>query len=513
MTTYDTAKYAHGATHAPGGPADLASYYLPNGAPTHDAPGLGLYFPEAHGAVGDGTHDDTSAWNAAAAAAIAANGTLWTDPDKTYVLSDTITLNPASGSQTFLDIKSGGLSTNIKWTGATNNASVFKVAGWKNSLVSGVKVELTTSATGIAVWDIITTSTSESTSGVTFKNCHVNLGTADSCVAWRMGHTASGSLNDISFYQWENCVAYGDPAGAHTNTVGWLNEGSNSLNHVWLGGFGAFLGAMVSNETTGNAALYFYGLGGSQNLIDFQTRSDETISINGGRFELGNRFLDTNQNAATPNISVRDVEIDEYAPSDGIIFSMHSPGVLKLDNCRVIASTDYTNPIIDLNGIISGSGSASLIIDGGLFSKSDNLYANNNVPWTVKIRGAQYVTGGSRTPTAHIPDVPERSVLTNPSSNTFTPDINAGRAFLMPVSSTSTQTIANPTGTPVGGEVITFLVNNQTGTTMGSVAFGSNYRIAGSFTSPANTKSRTITFQYFTTFNKWFEVSRCTADL
>lgn len=60
--------------------AGAVNGFLPLSRPTHHAPGLGLFFPEAEGALGDGSHDDTAAIVATMVAASAAKGRVWLGP-------------------------------------------------------------------------------------------------------------------------------------------------------------------------------------------------------------------------------------------------------------------------------------------------------------------------------------------------------------------------------------------------------------------------------------------------
>lgn len=84
--------------------ATANSTFVPFVSPSKDAPSLALYFPEAHGAAGDGVTNDQAALTSALSSAMASGGTLWLDPSKTY-LTDSTVLGAASG---ILRIAGGG---------------------------------------------------------------------------------------------------------------------------------------------------------------------------------------------------------------------------------------------------------------------------------------------------------------------------------------------------------------------------------------------------------------------
>lgn len=89
----------HGSDqHGPGQPDDLSGVYLASqvGQTAH-APGLGLWFPEAEGAAGDGTTDDTTAVQAAldaAGVAAAAAAALIADDQATRGMHVTVYISP-----------------------------------------------------------------------------------------------------------------------------------------------------------------------------------------------------------------------------------------------------------------------------------------------------------------------------------------------------------------------------------------------------------------------------------
>jgi len=106
--------------------------------------------------------------------------------------------------------------------------------------------------------------------------------------------------------------------------------------------------------------------------------------------------------------------------------------------------------------------------------------------------------------------IPQRA-FNSQSVNATTPiDCAAGITFLINVSSTSAFAIANPTNVEAAGQLLTICLKNTSGSAMGTVTWGSNYKLA-SWTSPANGYSRSISFFYDGT--NWIEMSRTTADI
>jgi hypothetical protein len=94
---------------------------------------------------------------------------------------------------------------------------------------------------------------------------------------------------------------------------------------------------------------------------------------------------------------------------------------------------------------------------------------------------------------------------------TVNTDASLAAHFKITVTNTSDFNIANPTNptqAPLGR--ITYDIVNSGGT-MGVITWDTAFKLAGTFTNPANTKRRTITFYYDGT--NWVEVSRAAADI
>lgn len=95
-------------------------------------------------------------------------------------------------------------------------------------------------------------------------------------------------------------------------------------------------------------------------------------------------------------------------------------------------------------------------------------------------------------------------------SASITPDAGRGEDQLITVTNTSAFTINNPIN-PQHGRRLTIYIFNNSGGAMGTVTFGSEFRLAGAFVNPANGSWRAITFIRQTS-TKWREQSRSAAD-
>jgi hypothetical protein len=185
----------------------------------------------AGGAKGDGTTDDTAAFQATINAAAAAHGTVFIPPAESglyYNIASTLTIQPASGSQTWMNIESHAGPNDIRWTGASN-ASVFIIRGLKYSRITGFKMLLGTQS-NVRVFDIVEDATYASCGAMHWTNCFVSLGSGQTNVAWRNG--ADTQSGDISFHNWTNCLvnSAGDATKGH---IAWLNMNPNMLVCQW----------------------------------------------------------------------------------------------------------------------------------------------------------------------------------------------------------------------------------------------------------------------------------------
>ena len=351
-----------------------------------------------YGARGDGVADDTKAFQAAANAAIAVGGTLVIPaPPDTYLLYDTVVLRPASGAEFFMDIDAAGESAAIQWFG-DNDSAVFDVKGWKHSQVTGVAIRHQSGKTGVVAWELDGDTTYSSLSGITWTGCTFSGNGGVGNIGWRLGHTDATGATDFSFMTWINCrVTF---STTYSGTYGFVSEGANSLNHVWVGGWISHVAVGVSNVATSGAAyttgggptLYAYGLGMGSNDLDFELRTRGAYAIHGGRFELGKRFLTLGPSSGQSgaDMVMTGVEIVEYAPTDNIIFDVYAGSSLQMEACIVRASSEYTASMVTINGNSNARG--YLALRGCKLRAANPFYTfNGNAKWLVTVDGCRHV--------------------------------------------------------------------------------------------------------------------------
>jgi hypothetical protein len=198
-------------------------------------------------------------------------------------------------------------------------------------------------------------------------------------------------------------VVYGHRAEKTVSgQIGWLIEGPNTLSNTWMGGFGAHLDKIFSNASQpdtgartpqGNGSVYFYGLGGSHNNIDFEIASSGTYLISGGRFEVGKKFLNVRTGSDHPAITVTAVQLSTYTPTDGCVFNMDRPGTLILEGCRLINNdkSAFASNMIKLGGF--GGGRGTLIVRGGAYPARKPFYTKTHPSWKINIHSVGKLSG------------------------------------------------------------------------------------------------------------------------
>lgn len=356
---------------------------LPSGG-TGSGSSFGWISVKDHGAVGDGVADDTAAFQAAFNAAAAVRGTVIIPaPAAAWILTSTVTIKPQSGNQTCVNVLAAGPPSAIIWKGPTGGV-VFRCYGLKMSSFRNVHVDVSQRAGSVA-WDIDTTATFESISHLTFDNCFVELGSGAG-VGWRMGNQ-SVALADISYISWLNCSVNGAVGGApNAASYGWLNQGHNTLNNYWFGGTANSLAIGVSNAvgTTGNDSMFFYGMGTSNNNIDFQFAAPGAYVISGGRFENGKRLIDVTPASNHASVTVQGINMENYSPADGILVDFKRPGTLIWDANYVRNSATYGADAISLAG---SGGPGTFHARGGAFNSTDPFFTAWHSAWSVWIEG------------------------------------------------------------------------------------------------------------------------------
>lgn len=110
----------------------------------------------------------------------------------------------------------------------------------------------------------------------------------------------------------------------------------------------------------------------------------------------------------------------------------------------------------------------------------------------------------------HTFNIPPAGVVGTSSADTISPDANNG-GFLKSTISDASAVTMNAIAHAAAGQIFVFDIVNASGGAMGTITWNAVYKLAGSFTNPANGKQRTITF-YFDGTN-WIETGRAAADI
>lgn len=450
-----------------------------------NANGAAVFNVVDYGAIGGDGTADTVAFQAAFDAAAAVNGTIRIPGLATgnYIINDTLTIDVPSGvGQITVNIEADGLYNTLLWAGGNNKPVITMPGGTVGCRFVGVRMVIPNSTSGVVGWDV---DTRQSGSGYnntnTWLNCRVDLGTGVNNIGWRMDHV-SGAGADISFLLWQNCSVAG---GGNTSAVtisgqrGWVNEGANTLNLTWMTCFGAFLEKMVTNKSDtgatsaqGGGAMFFYGTGGGYNDTDFQFANTGTYLIDGGRFELGNKFLDVPYSGNCPSITAANVDISDYSPSNGRVFELLRPAALALRSCVINGDgSDFTDAMIFMGGPAAGT----LTIEGGGVSAADpcwSFYPGDAV-WDVSINNVLRINQSDHTRTGKLANRgPASIVTTSTQTASYTLVANdAGKVVEMNVASANTLTI--PPNSSVAFPIGTIIEVYQVGAGQCTVTAGS----------------------------------------
>lgn len=386
-----------------------------------------------YGAVGNNSTDDTNAFQAAIDAAIQyRNGVLIIPrPSVAYKITSTLNVVPASGVQTRMNLWAPGVPGDISYQGA-NNTALFYIKGLKDSNWTGLAAAIATGRTGCVIIDIDSDNTVQSTSFNTFMDFYLNLGGDDDagtaagrnedCIGIRTGNcTANCGSGDISNYEFINISVFGgnDQGEATTPCLGqyaYLNTGPNTLSMAWRGGFvnncdRAYSNINRAGTRRGNGSVFFYAMGCSSNNLDFAFAWEQAYLIDGGRFEVGNQFLQVLGDPGPPSISLKNIVISAYADQDDII-GINYPSFVSMDNIQIIkgSASSYTSVI----KLLSTNNFGTLSIQNSSFSlpttSAHPFEVSGGGAWqittqdNVRLRSdVFYVHGGSYFPNVSIP--------------------------------------------------------------------------------------------------------------
>lgn len=196
-------------------------------------------------------------------------------------------------------------------------------------------------------------------------------------------------------------------------------------------------------------------------------------------------------------------------------------------------SVEYNSgPLSGYNGVVlGGNGLAEGMIEGrykfrifggplvtqtagappasGTWAAGDISF--NQAPAAGAVEGWRCTTGGTPgTWTAFYPQRWKRAQTGPTYGANVAIDASLGDVFAFNATDGVAFQVDNPTNPQAAGHMITIRVANTSGGALGAVTFGTQYKLAGAWTSPANGNNRTITFEWNTA--NWIEVSRTAAD-
>jgi hypothetical protein len=359
----------------------------------------GVYFVENYGANGSDNLPDTQAFQDAITAATPVGGEVWWGPASNYWnINNTLQVIPAPGSnQLWISITGHGSVHQMRYTGPSGKA-VFRVLGMKKGTFTGVRLSINSGITGVAVFDVVTSEASNSSSGVLMTDMRFNLGNGMDNIGVRLGNENGGN-GDISHYTFIGVDVYGGGADRGKGDpipgqYAFQNLGHNTLANAWEDCFVANCDAFFTNSTRdgtrrGNSAVTFKACGGAHNGTDFVTAWEGPYNIFGGRFENGHRkFLEQKNSTAGKyqQITMIGVVIKDYNAPGGVMIDILRPTSLSMDNVLMTngrSNNKFTKPI---RLAANGDFGALKISGGGILSDAAKPYAiEGNTKWGVTV--------------------------------------------------------------------------------------------------------------------------------
>lgn len=368
-----------------------------------------------YGAAGDEVSDDTAEIQAAIDAAIPVNGKV-VFPPGVYRVTDTLTIEGA-GAECYVDFEAeGGKWYEMLWDGGDDKAFIHS-QGWKRSKIDGIHLRIT-SESGVCGFEIDDDDDHASSSQLVFTNCSVVIEGGSGNIGWRLGHSSDGTAGagpaDISGVIWNTCQVTANSQDSH---IGWVWEHQNCLMFTWINCGGYNMEKMWTATPTSGAAslpngfggdgMTFIGCGVSLNETDFEFAGG-THTIHGGRFEVGNRFLDTTGGGASAtncSLSVAGVVISDYGPSDDIVFNLARATQLSLDGAIIFnQSGQHTAAMITAS--TGGGGKGAIVVSASSLCAADPFHTITAGDWTVVIAGTSRLTTGGLATTRFADTVP-----------------------------------------------------------------------------------------------------------
>ena len=306
---------------------------------------------------------------------------------------------------------------------------------------------------------------------------------------------------------------------------------SREVSGLWCNSINFNGGSIVYNgnttAATSGAAGYGFDIGGSNWFKVYGT----DIERNGtsGNATSGDVIIQNDcGNELTPNYA----EIGFYNcwfevnQGQGFTVATNPALSLTLQDCLHYfngSSTDHNIGAIRQVTMRNVKGTSNSAISGGASSVVEhcwfNLFTSTSTTQTfydTTINGTLYpfyatnaTLGGLYYDINGITHATNTGVYNITYSATMATNTLIGQTFVITATNATAFTISNPTNM-VTGQWLTYTIRNTSGGALGTATWGSAFKMA-TWTQPANTYSRTITFQYDGT--NWVERSRTPADV
>lgn len=512
-----------------------------------------------YGAVGNGSTNDAAAIQAAINAANTAGGGVVYFPPGVYRIGTRIELK--SGVSL---VGAGKEYTTLKAMSGLTTSVIVGLSGTAatNLAIRGLKIDADYSATAINLNGIQITNGSniviDDCAVTNVANTGIVLTTCTSCVVSgsRVSYTGGAQAGvgfGVLLSGGTNCKVHdnhftacnGMNIGGNTNalnasivgnicdhtgtprtTVSGAGQNpavSGTLTVVSTAGFPAegtltVAGVVGVVSYTGLTATTFTGCGGASG-----TATDGGVARNGYEsigftdgceqwLVKGNRSIDSGDNgiSASANRSVVEGNIIDSPQFHGIALAggsnsqvignwIRNPGSSTSNAYSGIRVTDQANSIIALNRIYDDRGGSAMMRSGirELNNSTNATYIANRTTGPVSFdyelataSTSQFIEGRRQT------------TVTVSGATTVATDISTTRLRKVDVTTTSAFTMGEPTNEFTSASV-TYVIYNNSGGSLGTITWDPVFKLAGSWTSPANGQSKAITFVYEGT--SWIE--------
>lgn len=339
----------------------------------------------AYGAKGDGVTDDWQAIQNALNAAIDAKGKLLIPPPPVrYRINRTL---EASRDQFWLYVEmQARRGQGIVYMGPSGGAAI-RINGQKGGEWRGIEAKIgDDSPAGQAiinssVIEITAEGSASSTAGWSMYDCTFELNKGTGNVGVKVGRVANN--NDISQIHFNNVTVWGSGAANGNSIAGQdgylIGTATNICQLAWYGGGLNFLDHGI--HLTFGTGFSVFGLGGSQNNIDFYFEFPSPWTIIPNRFESGKQHI-VQKGGGYASIVEIGALVADYRPPTGRLFDMQTTCSLVLDGLKV-EKTTFDQRCIYLGG---GSGLGTLRVENGAWrvTSSDLLTVETPGRWSVR---------------------------------------------------------------------------------------------------------------------------------